>query len=167
MNDLRLPKWMYALLLASGVFGSLHYYPFLPERMASHFSAHGTPNGWQPKEGFFLIMGLVTGLTAIIGFLAPALIARLPASQINLPNKAYWLRPEHRAATMEFVAGQFAWFACALLFVILFGGYQAIQANLPDVAKFDSQAMRIVIVGFLVYVLVWVLRFVRHFAHIP
>jgi len=149
-----------------GASGAAHYYALLPERMASHFLADGTPNGWQLKEMFFLLMGLVSASTAIIGFLAPVLIARRPASQINLPNKEYWLAPERRAATMEFIAGQMRWFACAVLFVILFGGYEAIQANLREVVRFDSQTMLVVMVGFVVFVLVWLIGFVRHFSRV-
>ena len=164
MNTSRLPQWIYALLLVCGAAGAAHYYALLPERLASHFSSDGTPNGWQLKEMFFALMGAVAASTAIIGFLAPVLIAKRPASQINLPNKEYWLAPERRAVTMEFIAGQMRWLACAVLFVLLFGGYEAIQANLREVVRFDSQAMLIVLVGFLAFVLVWVIGFVRHFS---
>lgn len=166
MNNSRFPQWLYVLLLVCGAIGAAHYYPLLPERMASHFASDGTPNGWQPKEIFLLLMGMVAGVTAIIGFLAPALIAGRPASQINLPNKEYWLAPERRAATMQFVAAQMRWFSCAVLFVILFGGYEAIQANLRSVVRFDSQTMLIVMVGFVVFVLLWVFGFVRHFSRV-
>jgi uncharacterized membrane protein len=164
MTNSRLSEWIYALLLVCGAAGAAHYYAALPERMASHFSGDGTPNGWQLKEMFFLLMGAVTASTAIIGFLAPLLIAKRPASQINLPNKEYWLAPERRAASMEFIGGQMRWFACAVLFVLLFGGYEAIQANLRSVVRFDSQAMLVVMVGFGLFVLVWVFAFVRHFS---
>jgi uncharacterized membrane protein len=166
MNNSRLPQWLYVFLLVCGAIGAAHYYPLLPERMASHFASDGTPNGWQPKEVFLLLMGMVAGVTATIGFLAPGLIARRPASQINLPNKEYWLAPERRAATMEFIAGQMRWFACAVLFVILFGGHEAIQANLREVVRFDSLAMLVVLVGFLAFVLVWAVGFVRHFSRV-
>jgi len=166
MNNSRLPQLVYVLLLICGAIGAAHYYPLLPERMASHFASDGTPNGWQPKGVFLLLMGMVAGVTAIIGFLAPGLIAGRPASQINLPNKEYWLAPERRASTMEFIARQMRWFSCAVLFVILFGGYEAIQANLQDVVRFNSQAMLVVVLGFLAFVLVWVFRFVRHFSSV-
>jgi len=166
MNNPRVSQSVYALLLICGVIGAAHYYPLLPERMASHFASDGTPNGWQPKEVFLLLMGMVAGVTAVIGFLAPGLIASRPASQINLPNKEYWLAPERRASTMQFIAGQMRWFSCAVLFVILFGGYEAIQANLHEVVRFDSQAMLVALLGFLAFVLVWVFGFVRHFSRV-
>jgi uncharacterized membrane protein len=166
MKTNRLPLMLYAFLLLCGLIGAAHYYALLPERMASHFASDGTPNGWQLKEMFFLLVALIAASTAIIGFLAPVLIARRPSSQINLPNKEYWLAPERRAAAMEFIAGQMRWFACAVLFVILFGGYEAIQANLRSVVRFDSQAMLIVMVAFLVFVLVWLIGFVRHFSRV-
>jgi uncharacterized membrane protein len=166
MNINRLPPILYGFLLVCGAIGAAHYYALLPERMASHFASDGTPNGWQPKGMFFVLMVLIAASTAIIGFLAPVLTARKPASQINLPNREYWLTPKRRTATMEFIAGQMRLFACAVLFVILFGGYEAIQANLRSIVRFDSQTMLIVMMGFVVFVLAWIIGFVRHFLRV-
>src|ERR1700758_1494825 len=47
MNNTRLPALLYLVMLAFGVLHWAQVYPQLPDRMASHFSANGTPNGWQ------------------------------------------------------------------------------------------------------------------------
>ena len=47
-----------AIFAAMGAIG-MHYYPLLPNIMASHFDVHGLPNGWMPKASFFFIMGIV------------------------------------------------------------------------------------------------------------
>src|SRR5690349_15409 len=91
-----------------------YYYPQMPERMASHFAGDGHTNGWQSREGFFLLTLLVSSLSAIVGFLAPQQIAAKSNTQINLPKCNYWLAPERRDKTMRFISVTMAWFGCGI-----------------------------------------------------
>lgn len=167
MKEFRLAAFIYFLMLAFGILKWLHVYPQLPAIMASHFAANGKPNGWMPKNVFFALTILITAISALPAFLAPRLMASRPASRINLPRKEYWLSPEHRAETFEFIKGQMAWFGCGVLFVLLYGTSQAINANLPSVGYFNSRGMFYVMVGFVVMILVWMIRFLRHFYDAP
>lgn len=167
MNDSRFPVLLYFLMLLFGVLHWFRVYPQLPERMASHFTTNGTPNGWQPKLSFFLLSCGVVGMSAFVAFLVPRLIASRPAEKINLPHKEYWLAPPRREDTMRFFRAQMAWFGCGLLFVLLYGTSQAINANLPSVGYFDTRGMWYVVAGFLFFTLVWVIHFLRHFYKVP
>jgi uncharacterized membrane protein len=167
MSDSRLPTLLYLLMLAFGLLHWAHRYPQLPNVMASHFAADGAPNGWQPKFVFFLLTSLVIAVTAIPTFLVPRKMAMLSPDKINLPNKAYWLAPEQRDETWRFVAAYMAWFGCGLLFVLLYGISQAINANLPAVGHFNSQRMWRVLVGFALFVIVWLIHLLRHFYKVP
>lgn len=167
MNDSRFPVLLYFLLLALGLLRWAHVYPQLPERLASHFTADGTPNGWQPKQAFFVLSCVVVGMSALVAFLAPRLIASRPAEKINLPHKDYWLAPERREDTMRFFRAQMVWFGCGLLFVLLYGTSQAINANLPNVGYFDARGMWHVVAGFLFFTLVWIVHFLHHFYNVP
>jgi hypothetical protein len=51
--------------------------------------------------------------------------------------------------------------------VLISGTYLAIRANLAPDRQFNSQAMLAVMVGFLLFLLFWVIRFVRHFQNVP
>jgi uncharacterized membrane protein len=163
MNDSRFPVLLYFLMLAFGLLHWAHVYPRLPERMASHFTATGAPNGWQPKQAFFLLSSVVVGMSAFVAFLAPRFITSRPAEKINLPHKEYWLAPKRRKDTLRFFRAKMAWFGCGLLFVLLYGTSQAINANLPNVGYFDAKGMWYVAAGFLFFTLVWIIRFLRHF----
>lgn len=163
MDDPRLPRLFYALLALLGLLMAAYYYPRMPERMASHFAADGHANGWQPREAFFLIMLVVGSLSAIISFFAPWRIASQPNGRINLPNRDYWLAPERRDQTMNYIAAFMAWFGCGVLFVLLSGTLLALQANLAPDHHFNSQAMIVVLVAFLLLLMVGMIRFVRHF----
>jgi uncharacterized membrane protein len=167
MSDSRLPKLFFVLLLLLGLLNWARVYPQLPDSMASHFAGDGTPNGWEPKPFFFALMALILAMSAFVAFLVPRLVAAQPDSRINLPNKLYWLSPTHRQETMRYFAAQMAWFGCALLFVLLYGTSQAINANLRAIGYFDSRAMWYVMAGFLLFTFVWLIHFVRHFVKVP
>jgi uncharacterized membrane protein len=167
MNSSRLPALVYFLLLIMGVLQWANTYPQLPQNMASHFAADGTPNGWQPKLLFFLMASIVIAITAIPTFAVARKIRKRDPDKINLPNKNYWLAPEHREDTWRYISTFMAWFGCAVLFVLLYGISQAINYNLPNIHRFDSQAMLYVLGGLLIYVIVSLVLFVRHFHNVP
>ena len=166
MDDPRLPRLLYFLLLFAGLLTAAYYYPQMPQRMASHFAADGHPNGRMPREPFFLMLFVVAASSAIVAFFAPWQIASTQNARINLPNRDYWLAPERRDTTMRYIAAMMGWFGCALLFVLISGAFLAIEANLAPDGRFHSQAMMAVLVGFLLFLLVWMVRFIRHFQRI-
>jgi len=167
MNDPRLPKLIFLVMLALGLLQWAHVYPQLPDVMAAHFTANGTANGYQPKQAFFTLMLLVVGLSAFVAFVTPRILANKPPERINLPNKTYWLSPEHREETIRYFHAQMAWFGCAILFVLLYGTSLAINANLSLTRHFDSTSMLCVMIGFSLFSLLWCILFVRHFRKIP
>jgi uncharacterized membrane protein len=167
VDDPRLPRFLYAVLFLAGLLMSIYYYPQMPERMASHFAADGSVNGWQSRSAFFVLMLLVTSTSAIVGFLAPRQIAARSNARINLPHRDYWLAPERRAETLQFITSTMAWFACGILFVLISGTFLALQANLTPAHRFNSEAMLAVLVGFLIGLLGLLFRLVRHFRKIP
>jgi uncharacterized membrane protein len=167
MDDARYPKIVYFLMVVAGLFQWVRFYPLLPERMASHFSYDGTPNGWQPKEGFFLVMLLVVGLTFLFAFLVPRFIAARPDNRINLPHKDYWLAAARREETVRFIATQMAWSGCGILFIILLGTFLAIRANLSPDGRFDNGTMIKVLAAFLFLMVLWTVHFLYHFYRLP
>jgi len=163
LDDPRLPRFLYTFLALFGLLMAAYYYPRMPVRMASHFAGDGRPNGWQPREAFFLIMLVVGSLSAIIVFFAPWRIASQPDARINLPNRDYWLAPERRALTMNYISAFMAWFGCAVLLVLISGAFLAMQANLALDHRFNSQTLIVVLIAFIFFLFFALLRFVRHF----
>src|SRR6267378_6204455 len=109
MHDARLPRLVFAALTVGAAIYFSSHYPQLPDVVASHFNGRGVPNGWQTKSAFFTVFVGVSVLAAVVGFGIPRIIISLPVALINLPNKRYWLAPEHIAGTMEFLNQFFAW----------------------------------------------------------
>src|SRR6266481_1810795 len=102
MQDARLPKVVFAVLAVGAAIYFSTYYAQMPDVVASHFNGR---------------LAAVSVLIAIIGFGIPRIIASVPPQLINLPNKQYWLAPEHLAETMAFLNAYFAWFGCALFLI--------------------------------------------------
>jgi uncharacterized membrane protein len=167
MRETRLPKLVFAVLAIGAAIYFSSCYAQLPDVMASHFNARGMPNGWQTKSAFFSVLIAVSVLAAVIGFGIPRLITLLPPEYINLPNKRYWLAPERRAETMDFLAGYFAWFGCALFAVILLTMNFAIQANLNPGRLPDATPMWFVLAGFLAFAILGTVRIFKRFGQPP
>jgi uncharacterized membrane protein len=158
---------MYFTALIIGVLMMAYYYPQMPHRMASRFDAAGRVNGWQSREAFLLLTLLVGSTSALIGFLAPRQIASQPNHRINLPHRDYWLAPQRREETMNFMAAMMGWFGCGVLFILTAGTYLAMRANLAPDGKFHAEAMLVVLGLFLFSLFAWLIRCIRHFQKIP
>jgi uncharacterized membrane protein len=167
MRKLGLPKLVFALLAGGAAIYFSSYYAQLPEVMASHFNGRGLPNGWQTKSAFFSVLVGVSVLAAVVGFGIPRVIAAMPLELINLPNKRYWLAPEQRAATIDFLNGYFAWFGCTLFAVILVTFNFVLQANLHADRRSDATSMWYVLAGFLAFAIMGILRIFKRFGQAP
>jgi uncharacterized membrane protein len=167
MRGTRLPKLVFAVLAIGAAIYFSSCYAQLPDVMASHFDARGVPNGWQTKSAFFSVLIGVSVLAAVVGFGIPRLITLLPPEYINLPNKRYWLAPERRAETMDFLNGYFAWFGCALFAVILLTINFALQANLHPERRPDATPMWYVLAGFLAFALLGTVRIFKRLGPPP
>jgi uncharacterized membrane protein len=163
--DSRLPKLVFVLLVLYVAIHFSYYYPQLPGVVASHFNGHGLPNGWQTKPAFFGVFVGISVLAVVIGFGIPSIISALPPQLINLPNKQYWLAPEHLAETQEFLSKYFAWFGCALLLMIILTFDYAVQSNLHPHSPPDSARMWHILAGFLLFTLAWIVRILGKFLH--
>ena len=65
-------------MLAFGLVQWFHVYPQLPNVVAAHFAANGTPNGFQAKQVFFTLMLGILGTSAFIAFFVPRILASQP-----------------------------------------------------------------------------------------
>ena len=143
------------------------YYPLLPKVVASHFDLHGIANGWQPKQVFFEVLGGMTVLSAFLVFGVSAMVSVIPSQFINLPNKDYWLAPEQRAASMEFLSGWFAWFGYAVYLVIILAFDYAMQTNLRSESGANPARLWYMLAGLVVFAVIWTIRLFGRFGRLP
>src|SRR5262249_38693392 len=155
MNDPRIPRIVYGFLLAIGVLDGVRRYPLLPARMASHFGPHGQVTNSQRRHQFSMTMLVAPGLSCVPRCFATRLIAVPPANMVNLPQKAYWLAAEGREETLRYLSMKVGWFACAVLFLLLFVTAEAINAIMPSHGQFAIGATFAVLCGFVAFMGIW------------
>lgn len=128
----------------------------LPERAATHFDGQGAPDGWMNAAAFlwsFAGLGLAASLLTV-GLCYAARF--LPARFLNVPNAAFWRRPEnHRracdrllTATLWFGSGLLLWMAVVLRLVV--------AANQTSPPHLNGSHLMIATAVFLAFTLVWV-----------
>ncbi len=139
------------------------YAPRLPERMASHFSASGAPNGWSSPTQFFGLIFALNGLYLLIFLLSPLLIKIVPARFVNLPNRAYWLTPERLPLAMRRMGSLMLEFAIMSQLLMAYAVQLVIQANLGSPVQLSSH-LTVALIGYLVFVCFWCFRYYRGFA---
>jgi uncharacterized protein DUF1648 len=167
MQDSRLPKFLFVLLAAAAATHFFHLYGQLPAIVASHFDGHGAPNGWQTKTIFFAFFGGSIVISTVVCFGVPLLIASVSPALINLPHKEYWLTPERRASSLDYLSAHFAWLGCAVLLVGIFAFEFSVRANFQPDKRFDGVSLLYVLGAFFVFVIVWMARLLARFGNPP
>lgn len=153
----------FAFAFLLGICEVFYFYPLLPERMAVHFNASGTADGWGTKDYFFLTVGTVFLLLLVIFGGLPQLLRHIPASLINLPNKNYWLAPERRAQTMDRLVNQLL-FVGAMALLLMDGiVYLCFRANFSEKPVLQPEWLLAMIVVFIAINIVSTISLIRSF----
>ena len=167
MNNLRVARAVYVLVLAFGYFNCMRIYPKLPQRIAVHFGYDGTPNGWAPKDGLLWTTLIVLAILSVTTMGIPRLVTAVSGDRMNLPHRAYWLAPECRKQTMGFIEAQGIWFGCGVLLLLYTAFQLAVNANLSPDKRFNFHTMWNALGVFFFVAVVWMIHFVQHFYRVP
>ena len=156
------------VLLLGAALQLRHYYPLMPDSMATHFGAGMEADRWSEKQSFFLTYALVeVGMLVIL--LVPVFLQKwVPVSMINMPNREYWFAPERREATwLEVTKFGLGMTAATLGFMIALAEVM-FRANLADTATPKlGPAFFWVLGAYLAIVAAGTIQFYRRFAHTP
>ena len=159
----RLPFAAFLAAAAACAAQAFHYAPLLPERVASHFGPGGTPNGWMSGGSFVTINLAIVAFVAVSLYSVSVRMRKLDPAAIKLPNKDYWLAPERREESAEFLSGYFLWFGTATLLLMLDIFHQAFRYNLFLSRELDHPGVSLGL--YVAFALLWVgglhLRFRR------
>lgn len=137
-------------------------YSVLPANMASHFDATGSPDAWTGRDAFVLLWLVILGSLVTMCLGVPWLVGRMPTNLINMPHRDYWLAPERRGEAMRIMASLMGWMGVGTL-VLMMGMWQlTVDANLSRGNL--SQSAWWWLVGYSVFVAVWLVAMFRAFA---
>ena len=139
----------------------------LPTIVVSLFDSLGRPNGMMPRSGYTGIMLVVVAIVPLLLVLMPLQVFRKSNAHLNLPNKEYWLAPERRAETIDYLSRQAIRFSSMLLAFLCYAHWLVVKANQITPPTLSSRWFIGGLVVFLVATLVWVVSLMGHFQRIP
>ena len=163
MKTIRLPAIVLTVLILCYLAYMAYSASLLPERVATHFDTSGQPDGWMSRSGYLIFMGAL-GIGAPLITVFTALISKyIPYKLINLPNKQYWLLPEHREQTYLYMTCFLLWMGC--LEVIFFAGihFLTIEANRAQPLELNMERFFILMGSFAAIIVLWLIVLIYHF----
>ncbi|WP_334159213.1 DUF1648 domain-containing protein [Oryzomicrobium sp.] len=139
----------------------------LPSVVASHFDIGGHANSFMPRDAYvWLMLALVVAMPLVTAVI-PHWALRNPGIRINIPNRRYWLAPERRAATIDYLARQSVRFSILLLAFLCYVHWLVIQANQAVPLLLPVPYFIAGLVVFLSATLAWLVALTRHFRKAP
>jgi len=115
------------------------------------------------RSGFAWFSLLPLCVVLIVTFVAPVLVAKLPPSLVNLPNKDYWLAPERKVDAIARFTVRMEWFGVVLLAFLAFVYELVFEANVAGRGLANGPFL-IALVAFLVFAVVWIVLMYRAFS---
>lgn len=106
----------------------------LPDRVASHFGASGSANGWMSRDGY---IAFEIGMSALVllGLPMLSMLANGSGAGVNIPHKDYWFQPENRAELRRLLTGDMLFLAGATGVLLTWLTVSVVHANeQPDPA---------------------------------
>lgn len=154
--------YIQALTGFAGIAATLLMARHLPDRVATHFSITGEPNAWSSNLSNTIFFCSIFLFMNLLFASIPWLIKKLPVSLINIPNRDYYLAPERRGETIERVGKLMAFFAIGVNIFLFSVEYLSFRANL-SAAAMSSTNLLILGGAFLIFLILWIIRFVTAF----
>ena len=139
----------------------------LPARVASHFDASGTANGFLSQESYLAFMLVIVVGVPIALYWLPRRLFQLSGTRINVPHAEFWLAPQRREATIGFLSGRASFFAGLLLVFLCYVHWLVVQANALTPPALSSAWFITGLAVFLLATLAWVMSMLRHFRNVP
>jgi uncharacterized membrane protein len=166
MKTARIPAIVFALLLIGYVLFLLCTVSLLqlPQRMATHFDISGQPNGWMSRSSAVVFQGAIGLILPLIIAAAFYSLRLVPTRWINCPRRDFWFAPERRDETCTYLSRQGLWLASLEVGLQGVLWYQLIENNSTTIPHLSSSAFLVTLGVFVVAMVAWVMRLIRHFA---
>ena len=160
---IQLARPLFIVLLVVGAILISATTDHLPAQIASHFGAGGAPNGWMSRNFYLLFMLAFAVILPIVIVLSMGVLPRWMPNAINLPNRAYWLDPDRREATLDYLAAHACWLGSLMVVFITAIHFLLIDANATQPPRLSLQPFITVLVIFVVAMGLWMTTLVLHF----
>ncbi len=167
MRSARLPLIIFVLLYSAFVIFVLVTVGQLPDRVASHFGASGAANGWMSRDSHVRYM-MTFGLFFPLAVPAVCYCVRfLPVGLVNIPRREYWLAPERKSETINFLFRHAVWFGCLSVCFVAGSHWLVVDANLHSPPQLSTRLLVAVAGGFIAGLAWWIVVLLRRFMRVP
>jgi uncharacterized membrane protein len=161
-----MPRFALCVLVAS-VLAAAWYIDatvgMLPERVATHFGGGGRPNGWMTRDGYRVFMLWFVTLLPLFMALMAGGMPRLFPNATNIPDRHYWMAPQRRDQALRFLAAHACWLGCLMVVFVLGTHVLLLQANRSTPVRLPEQPFFMLLGGFALALLVWIVVLRRRF----
>src|SRR5579864_1992484 len=114
----KIPWVAFVLAVLFAIFFLSSTIPSLPPLVASHFDGAGFPTAHMTREFYTeFVFGMGVGFPIAMVALLSVVYSR--ASDMKLPNRDYWLAPEHIAQTRTLLVSHAVWFGCLMVAMVV------------------------------------------------
>lgn len=128
----------------------------LPDPVATHFGGSGAADAWMTRPVYTL--GMLFFLVAFPLLMVGAIggLPRLIPNLVNLPNRHYWLGPERRRASLDYLAAHACWLGCLITLTAAAVHWAILGAHERDPVTIDNGAVLTIVAVFLVVEIGWI-----------
>jgi hypothetical protein len=138
----------------------------LPPLVGVHFGTASIATGFVPRSRYVLAAISASVLLPFVIVFPISLALRSPNVVINLPNRDYWLTPERRPQTVNFIRSQMMRFGTAMLLFICYVHWLVVEANAKSPPRLATGAFVAGIAVFACFVILWITLHYRRFRRI-
>ena len=135
----------------------------LPAMVASHFDGAGHPNGFMPRSLYVALLALIVFAVPLLLSVVPLIASGKAGERLNIPNKSYWLDPDRRDATLDYIARHARWFGYGVTIFLCYVHWLVVRANALQPAQLSSPALIAGLVVFFIALLAWLAVLYVHF----
>ena len=165
MRRLHLLLFLGAMLAAAGYVVATS--AGLPARVATHFGGSGAADGWMTRAGYVRFMLLFIAVLPSALVAAIGLLPRLFPQWVNLPNRAYWLGPERREDSLDFLLAHACWFGVLIVLFMAAIHYLLLQANAASPPRLPTVPFVALLAAFVAGLAVLMVMLYRRFRLYP
>lgn len=116
-----------------------HYWAALPDPIALFFDADGKPGKWMPVRSVFIYYITALGIVAFTFITAGLLVDKKPRCFAIIPNRDYWLLPEHRSETLQYMKEFYLWTGAFAVLSIAGKAEFVLSANMKISPQIDPR----------------------------
>jgi uncharacterized membrane protein len=135
----------------------------LPPMVAAHFAASGQANGFMPRATYLALLLFLIVVAPLLLAFVPLVVIRKNGSNLNIPNRDYWLDAMRREGTVAYLHAHGLWFAVIVALFLTYVHWLVLQANQLQPPVLSTTALVTGLVVFFLATAAWLLVLYVHF----